>query len=155
MLAFRGGRQDALSAGPAGVPEPHQDLNSHIESFRRQGFTQSEMIGLVACGHTIGGVRSQDFPEIVPPTNPDVLEGVFDLFDTTRDFDNKVYVKVRLRTCDQSRLDHVSVLQSIWTIRLIIRWYNIQTRRLPLICEFFQVIRMQRCKGEIRSLSIT
>ncbi|KAL0064075.1 hypothetical protein AAF712_008934 [Marasmius tenuissimus] len=64
-IPFRAGRVDAKSAGPPGVPEPQQDLQSHIESFRRQGFTQSEMIALVACGHTVGGVRKADFPTIV------------------------------------------------------------------------------------------
>ncbi|KAK1222472.1 hypothetical protein PQX77_014678 [Marasmius sp. AFHP31] len=65
-ISFQGGRVDAKSAGPPGVPEPQQDLQSHIESFRRQGFTQSEMIALVACGHTVGGVRKEDFLPIVP-----------------------------------------------------------------------------------------
>ncbi|KAJ8094267.1 hypothetical protein PM082_006806 [Marasmius tenuissimus] len=64
-IPFRAGRVDAKSAGLPGVPEPQQDLQSHIESFRRQGFTQSEMIALVACGHTVGGVRKADFPTIV------------------------------------------------------------------------------------------
>jgi hypothetical protein len=49
-IAFRGGRVDALEPNVAGVPEPQQDLDSHIASFARQGFTQTEMIGLVACG---------------------------------------------------------------------------------------------------------
>ena len=64
-IPFRGGRVDAKSAGPPGVPEPQQDLQSHTDSFRRQGFNQSEMIALVACGHTVGGVRKDDFPTIV------------------------------------------------------------------------------------------
>jgi hypothetical protein len=34
----------------SGVPEPQQDLDSHIASFARQGFTKEDMIGLVACG---------------------------------------------------------------------------------------------------------
>lgn len=90
LLSFRGGRVDAVAAGQPGVPEPHQDLNSHIESFRKQGFTKSEMIGLVACGHTFGGIRHADFPEIAPQPEdgaPDLT-----LFDTTRFFDNTVCV---------------------------------------------------------------
>ncbi|KAK1230801.1 hypothetical protein PQX77_006101 [Marasmius sp. AFHP31] len=63
---FRAGRVDAKSAGPPGVPEPQQDLQSHIDSFKRQGFTPSEMIALVACGHAVGGVRKADFPTVVP-----------------------------------------------------------------------------------------
>ncbi|KAJ8094317.1 hypothetical protein PM082_006857 [Marasmius tenuissimus] len=65
-IPFRAGRVDATSAGPPGVPEPQEDLQSHIENFKRQGFTQSEMIALVACGHALGGVRKAEFPTIVP-----------------------------------------------------------------------------------------
>ena len=68
LVPFRGGRVDATEAGPSGVPEPQQDLNSHISSFKNQGFNVSEMIGLVACGHTLGGVHGNDFPDIVDVT---------------------------------------------------------------------------------------
>ncbi|KAF8142799.1 heme peroxidase, partial [Mycena galopus ATCC 62051] len=68
-IAFRGGRIDAGVANAPGVPEPQQDLDSHIAAFARQGFTQTEMIGLVACGHTFGGVEQTPFPDIVAPTN--------------------------------------------------------------------------------------
>ncbi|KAF8643780.1 hypothetical protein AX16_008799 [Volvariella volvacea WC 439] len=89
IIPFRGGRIDALEAGPFGVPEPHQDLATHTEIFRRQGFSEEDMIALVACGHTMGGVRSPDFPDIVAPhANPN-LPG-FENFDTTTDFDNAV-----------------------------------------------------------------
>ncbi|KAG6808618.1 hypothetical protein H0H93_016685, partial [Arthromyces matolae] len=64
-IPFRPGRINAKKAGPATVPEPHQDLQTHIASFKRQGFDQEEMITLVACGHTLGGVRHDDFPTIV------------------------------------------------------------------------------------------
>ncbi|KAL0058831.1 hypothetical protein AAF712_014458 [Marasmius tenuissimus] len=84
-IPLRGGRIDAMSAGPEIVPEPHQDLASHTESFRRQGFTQSEMIALVACGHAVGGVRREDFPEVIH--NQDVE---FELFDGTNTFDHAV-----------------------------------------------------------------
>lgn len=85
-IPFRMGRVDALQAGSPGVPTPDQDLASHTESFRRQGFTQSEMISLVACGHTFGGVHSPDFPEIVPSAvdGSDILIP----FDTTPAVDN-------------------------------------------------------------------
>lgn len=74
-IPFRMGRIDATSAGPPGVPEPQQELSSHIESFRRQGFSQSEMIGLVACGHTLGGVRAADFPTVGVHTGLDLFNG--------------------------------------------------------------------------------
>ena len=51
------------------------------------GFSQSEMIKLVACGHTMGGVRSDAFPQLVPP--PEQGLNIHD-FDTTPNFDNKV-----------------------------------------------------------------
>ncbi|KAL0068419.1 hypothetical protein AAF712_004497 [Marasmius tenuissimus] len=62
---------------------PHEDLASHTESFSRQGFTQSEMIALVA---SLGGVRKQDFPELIQtPVEKDI-----GLFDGTQQFDHAV-----------------------------------------------------------------
>ncbi|KAJ4486568.1 heme peroxidase [Lentinula edodes] len=85
VIPFSAGRVDATEAGPETVPEPQQDLASHTEAFRRQGFTPTEMIGLVACGHTLGGVRQVDFPLVVTDT-----EDFLQTFDTTTDFDNAV-----------------------------------------------------------------
>jgi hypothetical protein len=65
-VPYRAGRIDATAAGPPGVPEPHQNITSHTDSFRKQGFNVTEMIGLVACGHSVGGVHGKDFNEIVP-----------------------------------------------------------------------------------------
>jgi hypothetical protein len=48
VIPFRGGRVDASKAGVPGVPEPHGDLAAHTESFRKQGFTSTEMIELIA-----------------------------------------------------------------------------------------------------------
>lgn len=66
IVPFKGGRVDAAGPGPSGVPQPQEDLASHTANFARQGFDVSEMISLVACGHSIGGVHGVDFPEIVP-----------------------------------------------------------------------------------------
>ena len=63
-VPLRVGRVDARQAGPAGVPQPQDDLATHIADFKRQGFNVTEMIALVACGHTIGGVHGEDFPDI-------------------------------------------------------------------------------------------
>ncbi|KAJ6528839.1 heme peroxidase [Mycena capillaripes] len=52
-IAFRGGRIDAVEPNAPGVPQPQQNIDSHIASFARQGFTKTEMIGLVACGCVI------------------------------------------------------------------------------------------------------
>ncbi|KAJ7267782.1 heme peroxidase [Mycena rebaudengoi] len=90
-IAFRGGRIDATEPNKPGVPEPQQDLESHIASFARQGFTKTEMIGLVACGHSFGGVQHAPFPDVVPELNdPQNTQSVAH-FDTTFSvFDNNV-----------------------------------------------------------------
>ncbi|KAJ3924907.1 MAG: heme peroxidase [Lentinula lateritia] len=85
VIPFSAGRVDTTEAGPETVPEPQQDLASHTEAFRRQGFTPTEMISLVACGHTLGRVRQVDFPLVVTNT-----EDFLQTFDTTTNFDNAV-----------------------------------------------------------------
>ncbi|KAF7341539.1 Peroxidase [Mycena venus] len=90
-IAFRGGRVDAVEPNLPGVPQPQQDLDSHIASFARQGFTQTEMIGLVACGHTFGGVQHDFFPDIVPELNdPSDTDSVAHFDTTNTQFDNKI-----------------------------------------------------------------
>ena len=66
IVPFRAGRIEATGPEPSGVPRPEEDLDSHTRAFARQGFDANDMIGLVACGHTLGGVHGKDFPEIVP-----------------------------------------------------------------------------------------
>lgn len=72
VVPFRSGRIDAAAAGPSGVPKPDETIESHTAAFKRMGLTQDEMIGLVACGHSMGGVHGKDFPEIVdkPASGP-------------------------------------------------------------------------------------
>ncbi|KAJ6482910.1 heme peroxidase [Mycena vitilis] len=90
-IAFRGGRVDALEPNAPGVPEPQDALASHIAAFARQGFTQTEMIGLVACGHTFGGVQHDTFPTIVPELNdPNNTKSVAHFDSTTSNFDNLI-----------------------------------------------------------------
>ncbi|KAJ6483288.1 heme peroxidase [Mycena sanguinolenta] len=86
VIPFRGGRIDATEAGPATVPEPQQDLPSHIASFAAQGFNETEMIILVACGHSLGGVRQADFPLVVTEDIPTGIQP----FASTVGFDNTV-----------------------------------------------------------------
>ncbi|KAH8915954.1 heme peroxidase [Atractiella rhizophila] len=84
MIPYRMGRIDSYAAGREGVPQPHEPLDKHIESFRQQGFNATEMIQLVACGHSIGALRGIDFPGIT-------AKGNFPPFDTTEGlFDNKI-----------------------------------------------------------------
>ncbi|KAF9053046.1 L-ascorbate oxidase [Panaeolus papilionaceus] len=89
IIPLRGGRVDTWTPGPGGTPEPQHDLQTLTESFRKQGFTSDEMIKLVACGHSFGGVRSSEFPSLVPP-DPNSLTAVIHDFDTTPNFDNAV-----------------------------------------------------------------
>ncbi|ESK85146.1 l-ascorbate oxidase [Moniliophthora roreri MCA 2997] len=85
VIPFRAGRIDATSAGPETVPEPHEDLAAHTANFKRQGFSQQEMIGLVACGHSLGGVSKKDFPDIILDPKTELVQ-----FANTHQFDNKV-----------------------------------------------------------------
>ncbi|KAI0839932.1 heme peroxidase [Hypoxylon sp. FL0890] len=91
IIPFRGGRRDALGPGPTGVPQPEQDLDTHTAAFARQGFNVTEMIGLVACGHTLGGVHGENFPEIVPVVDDINNQASRQDFDESFDnFDNSV-----------------------------------------------------------------
>lgn len=91
IIPIRGGRIDASEAGPLGVPQKTDSKETLVQDFARLGFSVPEMIQVVACGHTLGGVHSPEFPAIVPPntTTNDVKN-----FDTTSaQFDNKVAVE--------------------------------------------------------------
>jgi hypothetical protein len=88
QIAYRGGRIDATQPNPPGVPDPFDSLPSLKSTFARQGLSQTEMIQLIACGHTMGGVKRQLFPTIVF----DQDEAHFD--QSVGIFDNKVYVNV-------------------------------------------------------------
>ncbi|KAJ7067236.1 heme peroxidase [Mycena amicta] len=82
-IPFKPGRVMAAGAGPSGVPLPTGSLADHTAAFKRQGFNATEMIGLVACGHTLGGVTPADFPTINTGTT-------IAPFDDTRAFDNHI-----------------------------------------------------------------
>ncbi|EKM82462.1 hypothetical protein AGABI1DRAFT_111078 [Agaricus bisporus var. burnettii JB137-S8] len=88
-IPFRGGRIDAWTAGDFGTPLPQDDITTLTDSFKRMGFSPSDMVGLIACGHSIGGVTSADEPDIVPPGNDPSKPTIVD-FDSTGNFDNKV-----------------------------------------------------------------
>ncbi|KAJ7059903.1 heme peroxidase [Mycena amicta] len=115
VIPFRGGRIDATEAGPATVPEPQQDLASHIASFKAQGFNEAEMISLVACGHSLGGVRQVDFPLIV---TEDVPTGI-QTFASTLGFDNTVVAEYL-----DGRTENVLVVGSNVTTRSDLRIFS-------------------------------
>ena len=83
------GRIDATEAGRSGVPEPQQDLDTHTKMFAMQGFNQTEMIELVACGHTLGGVHHEDFPEITGDSTAGQVTH-FEYGTSNARFDNQV-----------------------------------------------------------------
>ncbi|EJT50710.1 hypothetical protein A1Q1_08262 [Trichosporon asahii var. asahii CBS 2479] len=84
MIPMYHGRQDVFQNGGTGrLPLPEGSTESHIEIFKRMGFTTEEMIGLVACGHTLGGVHAN--------INGHITSQPYHHFDTTVDgFDNSI-----------------------------------------------------------------
>ncbi|KAI0205412.1 heme peroxidase [Astrocystis sublimbata] len=88
VVPVAGGRIDAKEGGPIGVPLPQNSPFTFEQQFLRMGFDKSEMIQVVACGHTIGGVHETEFPQIVPVGSTANGEGQMD--STVDVFDNKV-----------------------------------------------------------------
>ncbi|KAK7041406.1 hypothetical protein VNI00_009272 [Paramarasmius palmivorus] len=87
VVPIKGGRIDASEAGPKGVPEPSTDLETTTERFAKAGFTTEDMIAMVACGHTLGGVHGNNHPEVTGNNSA----ADFPKFDsTTFEFDNNV-----------------------------------------------------------------
>ncbi|KXX74595.1 putative fungistatic metabolite [Madurella mycetomatis] len=85
VIPLRLGRRDATEAGASGVPQPQNSVGTFRSQFDRMGFSQTEMIQLVACGHSLGSVHSAEFPQIVPAS-----VGQIGFDSTNTQFDNKV-----------------------------------------------------------------
>lgn len=92
QIPLRGGRVDATGPGPSGVPEPENDVKTTLAHFSGAGFNQKDAIGLTACGHTMGGVHHDEFPQIVPESaiGVDNAAGRIAFDDTVATFDNNV-----------------------------------------------------------------
>ncbi|KAI0911180.1 heme peroxidase [Ustulina deusta] len=88
VVPIASGRVDAKVAGPIGVPLPQNSAFTFQQQFARMGFSQTEMIQVVACGHTIGGVHETEFPQIVPVGSTKDGEGPMD--STMDKFDNRI-----------------------------------------------------------------
>ncbi|KAI5862768.1 heme peroxidase [Durotheca rogersii] len=88
VVPITGGRVDAVAAGPIGVPLPQNTAFTFEQQFTRMGFSRTEMIQVTACGHSIGGVHENEFPEIVPVGS--TANGEAPLDSTVAIFDNKV-----------------------------------------------------------------
>jgi hypothetical protein len=92
VVSIRTGRIDATKNGPGGVPVPQNSLASFRSQFARMGFTtDAEMIQIVACGHTLGGVHAADFPLIVKAGTQPGDVATFD--QTNGGYDEKVAVE--------------------------------------------------------------
>jgi len=92
IVPIRAGRKDATAAGPNGTPEPQNSQFTFVQQSQRVDFNTSEMVELIACGHTVGGVYAANFPPIVPPGSapPNDYKSV----DSTIDrFDNRIAVE--------------------------------------------------------------
>jgi hypothetical protein len=88
VVPIRAGRIDAEVAAPPGVPLPQNSLDTFLGQFARVGFNATEMIAVVLCGHTLGGVHAADFPRIVIPGT---VPNDFQHFDTTAaTFDERI-----------------------------------------------------------------
>ncbi|KAI1139022.1 heme peroxidase [Hypoxylon sp. FL0543] len=88
VVPIAGGRVDAVAAGPIGVPLPQNTAFTFEQQFIRMGFNKTEMIQVTACGHSIGGVHEDEFPEIVPVGSTSNGEAPLD--STVAAFDNKI-----------------------------------------------------------------
>ncbi|KAF2735068.1 heme peroxidase [Polyplosphaeria fusca] len=89
LVKLRAGRIDATGPGPTGVPKPQDSLTSATDAFAKAGFSKTEMIQAVACGHSIGSVHKIDFPEIgrsvsPPGTGADTFDSTPFKFDNTQ-----------------------------------------------------------------------
>ncbi|KAK2020253.1 hypothetical protein LZ32DRAFT_652783 [Colletotrichum eremochloae] len=87
-----------------GVPEPDMQLDTTRSTFAKAGVRRNEMITLLACGNTLGGVHSRNSPHItdLDPT-PDTVakfDGMFDDFDNriATDSDKRVFASDGNRT---------------------------------------------------------
>lgn len=88
IIPLRLGRKDATSSGSTGVPQPQNSAETFRQQFDRMGFSTEEMIQVTACGHTLGGVHTEEFPDIVPAGTGTNGQKPLDTTDAT--FDNKV-----------------------------------------------------------------
>ena len=91
-VPVRGGRKDATQAGASSqIPDAANAIGIFRNQFARMGFAgvnNTEMIQLVACGHTLGGVHAAEQPLII---DAGTFPNNYAHFDTSvASFDNKV-----------------------------------------------------------------
>lgn len=88
ILSVRGGYVDATEAGDSGVPQAGNSLPVLIQQFDRMSFNATEMIELIACGHSMGGVHNRELPQLVP--NGTGVNGEASFRSTVATYDNLV-----------------------------------------------------------------
>lgn len=89
-VPIRTGRIDASGPGSAGLPAASDSTQRMKDKFGKMGFNTTDMIKLTVCGHTMGSVHAQQFPQIVTPgSTPD---GIIKFDNSTHTFDNNVAV---------------------------------------------------------------
>ncbi|KAF4984873.1 hypothetical protein FZEAL_26 [Fusarium zealandicum] len=89
-IPFRYGRVDAAEGGPFGVPEADTPIDTTLARFEAAGYNKEDMIALVACGHTLGGVHSVDFPEISEGDTDPFNDTVTHFDSSPNQFDNRI-----------------------------------------------------------------
>ena len=89
LIPMRTGRIDATVAGPSGVPEPETGLQATLNQFSVAGFNDGDTIALTACGHSMGGVHRNSFPQVVPASavGPNNADGRVAFDETVAAFD--------------------------------------------------------------------
>lgn len=94
VLPVKAGRIDATGTGPNGLPDPADSRETLIGRFAKMGFSPQEMIQLVACGHTLGGVHpgiGSNFNPRDPAAVQQAVDGGVQTFDTgDASFDAKI-----------------------------------------------------------------
>jgi len=88
-VPVRGGHVDATSGlGPGYIPLVADPPQSLMNKFARMGFSPSEAVELTTCGHTVGKVHAANFPTVIDPSDPLLVNGAIGLDGTDTKFDN-------------------------------------------------------------------
>ncbi|KAK2464444.1 hypothetical protein APHAL10511_003592 [Amanita phalloides] len=83
-IDVRAGRVDAQSGGTFGAPDPTETFHVHRMKFERANRNQTQMIQMIACGHSIGGVHGNDFPAVTLASDPAFIahfDSTFNVYD--------------------------------------------------------------------------
>lgn len=94
IIPMKAGRIDATGPGANSLPDVQDSKEVLVGRFAKMGFSPQEMIQLVACGHSLGGVHpgvNGKFNPQDPNAAAEAAKHGVQSFDSTDDvFDNKV-----------------------------------------------------------------